>query len=303
MAKTTSKTAVKSGTSASKKFAAKTKSSAKSSASKQPSWLVKVEDAAKLFAKNNKAILKWSDRQLSAAFEIGCFHALLGFYENQQYKLRAVNLIDKQYRYLTAPTGNPANFSYVEALGADGKFEIRQQVRIESHIHEDIAFTPDVVVIRDQSVILDSKDQDYAGGKKKYFRVKSSDVVAAHECKSMNPFPELMVSFVGMLSVAHKWHADGHGITHSKEEGHLAPTLFIGGTARGLHFRMIAAMQKSFRLNVICGLHEGTWSLKEAKNRLVVGPVHEPVSNGQEMKPRYTLRRKLQSKMKSPAHG
>jgi hypothetical protein len=45
--------------------------------------------------------------------------------------------------------------------------------------------------------------------------------------------------------------------------------LFVGGTARALHLKMIAAMEASYRLNIVVGMHSGTWSLKSAKNRLL----------------------------------
>lgn len=232
-------------------------------------WLSNAEKLVKAFAKKHGTVMRITDRQLSAAFEIGSLHALLRFYETQGYRLEPRNLTDKgEYRYLTSPAGNPANFSWIEATGPDGEFEIRQQVRVQSHINEDIAFTPDIAVLIKGAAIDDSKHVDYANGKRPYYRVRSSSVVAAHECKSMNPFPELMVSFIGMLVAAHEWYPDGQKFRHTNDAGHLGPTLFVGGTARNLHLRMINAMQKAYRLNIICGLHEGTWRLTDAKNRL-----------------------------------
>lgn len=234
-------------------------------------WLAGAEKLAAAFVKKHGLVMRLTERQLSAAFEIGSLHALLRFYEAQGYRLEPRNLTKEgEYRYLTSPSGNPANFSWVEASGADGEFEIRQQVRVQSHIDEDIAFTPDIVVLLKGTAVEDSRREEYASGKRPYYRVKSSSVVAAHECKSMNPFPELMVSFIGMLVSAHEWYPDGDRYRHTHDDGHLGPTLFVGGTARNLHLRMISAMQKAYRMNIICGLHEGTWSLTDAKNRLLL---------------------------------
>lgn len=260
-----------------------TKKGAKQSSTKKPKeskptadWLASVEDASTKFSQKYKVLLQWSDRQLSAAFEIGCFHALLGFYERQAYALSAENLQDGKFRYLTTPSGNPKNFSFVKMSGADGEFEIRQQVRIESHLDSAIAFTPDLLVVKAGADVHESKNEDYAGGKRTFFRVHSEDVIAAHECKSMNPFPELLIAFVGMLTAAHEWHPSGDWVFHTSGQGHLAPTLFVGGNASALHLKMIAAMQKVFKLNIVCGLHLSTWSLNEAPNRLTLGKVaHE----------------------------
>jgi hypothetical protein len=235
-----------------------------------PKWIANAEKLANDFAKKHKLVISLTDRQLSAAFEIGSLHALIRFYESQGYELSPKNLtIDNEYRYLTTPSGNPANFSYVEAIGRDGEFEIRQQVRVQSHINENIAFTPDIVVLVKGAAIEGSKSPEFANGKRPFYRVASASVVAAHECKSMNPFPELLVAFIGMLVAAHQWYPDGSDYMPSNEGGHLAPTLFVGGTARALHLKMIQAMQNAYRMNILCGLHEGTWKLTDARNRLL----------------------------------
>jgi hypothetical protein len=242
-------------------------------------WIDKVKNFAQEFANEHKLLLATTDRQLSAAFEIGTLHALLRFYRTQGYDLTPTNLTsDGEYRYLTSPAGNPANYSYVLASGADGEFEIRQQVRVRSHVDPDIAFTPDILVLLKDTTIASQKSSQYAAGKRSFYSVDSSSVVAAHECKSMNPFPELMVSFIGMLVSAHEWYPNGQQVTHTQQDGHLAPTLFVGGSARGLHLKMITAMQSSYKLNIVCGLHEGTWNLTEARNRLLLGQKATPQS-------------------------
>lgn len=232
-------------------------------------WIARVDKLSEAFAKRHAVLLRATERQLSASFEIGCFHAVLQFYESQHYGVKPSGLVDGAYRYLTTPSGNPDNFSFVELSGTDGQFELRQQVRIESHVDPDICFTPDLVVLKKGAKINDSKRDDFAAGKRSFFKVSSVDVVAAHECKSTNPFPELLVSFIGMLVAAHEWYPSGEKVKLVEGYGHLAPTLFVGGTAKSLHLKMIAAMQKSYGMNVVCGLHEGTWGLKSVKNRLV----------------------------------
>ncbi len=65
------------------------------------------------------------------------------------------------------------------------------------------------------------------------------------------------------------------GVIPSKQGAHLAPTLFVGGFARALHNRMIAALETTYPMNVVVGLHSGTWSLLgrgRTLNRLEVIP-------------------------------
>jgi hypothetical protein len=225
-----------------------------------PVWLASAEKLIADFAAEHDLTLAVTERQVSAAFEIACLLSLLRFYKRQKYTLKLENLQEDGYRYLTTPSGNPANFSFVTVEGLDG------------NVDPDIRFTPDIIVLRPDSKIDEATDPDFASGKRKLFSVKSDRVVAAHECKSMNPFPELMVSFIGMLVTAHKWYPDGKQVCPGKQ-GHLAPTLFIGGTARAFYMKMITALQSSYRLNIVVGMHAGTWNLTAAVNRFTWGPV------------------------------
>jgi hypothetical protein len=243
-------------------------------------WVTKAEQLSEAFASKHKVIIKATERQLSASFEIGCFHALLQYYELYGYEANPANLIDGNYRYLTTPSGNPSNFSHVALRGADGDFELRQQVRIESHVDPNICFTPDLVVLAKNATVSAKSRPDFAGGKRPFFKVSSVDVVAAHECKSTNPFPELLVSFIGMLVTTHEWYPTGGRVTLTSGHGHMAPTLFVGGTAKSLHLKMIGAMQKCYGMNIVCGLHEGTWDLKSANNRLIWGAMPVPTVLG-----------------------
>lgn len=225
-------------------------------------WIADVESKMKKFAQHHGIVFKQTARQVAASFEIGCFHALTEFY-SKTFTLTPQNLNDNgEYRYLTTPGGNPVNFSFVRLEAADYNYELRQQVRICSHLHADISVTPDLVVIMEGTQVQAEKRNDYASGKRSFFFVESTAVVAAHECKSMSPFPELLVGYIGMLMATHAWLDTQSPAFLVEDAGrHLAPSLFIGGDARGIHLKMIAALEETYPMNVIVGLHTGTWSL------------------------------------------
>ena len=48
-----------------------------------PTWLSTAKDLMTKFAVNHQLVLSATERQLSAAFEIACMHALLRFYKSQ----------------------------------------------------------------------------------------------------------------------------------------------------------------------------------------------------------------------------
>src|SRR5262245_53146029 len=111
-------------------------------------WVASVESKIKDFADHHRLAIRATSREVSASFEIGCFHALTTFYAKKHFSISPENLSKKnEYRYLTSTNGNPANFSYIRLkLGSD-EFEIRQQVRVRSHLHPNIAFCPDLIVM------------------------------------------------------------------------------------------------------------------------------------------------------------
>ena len=235
---------------------------------KNNDWLSNINDMVNDFAKKHSHTYNKNKRELSASFEIGCFHALLKYYEGMGFVLEVENLTKgTEFRYLTSPSGNPANFSYVVASIGNTEYEIRQQLKIYSDLDEQISFAPDLAVVKRNIEIEEVRDPDFANGKRKFFRVSSRDVIAAHECKSLPPFPELMVSFVGMYITAHTWHLDDNPSVKPDIKGlHLAPTMFVGGSAKAMHLKMIRAMEKVYPINIIVGMHEGTWNLY-ANNR------------------------------------
>jgi hypothetical protein len=232
-------------------------------------WLSKVHAEMDAFAKAHRVTVSSSERAISASFEIGCLHALLKFYESHGFESATQNLTDSgEYRYLTTPSGNPRNFSFVLLTLKNQQYELRQQVRVQSGRNRHIRFTPDLIVTHVSPNIAGKRDRRYASGRRKFYFVTSDDVVAAHECKSMNPFPELMVSFIGMLQVAHNW-LEGKGVYEPSRRGnHLAPTLFIGGSMRPFHEPMIKALQRTYPMNIVTGMHEGPWNLGRGRNRL-----------------------------------
>ena len=229
-------------------------------------WLDTVKNAVETFARRHRLAVSSTKRVVSASFEIGCFHAVIEFYRKSCSVLPQNLNSAGEFRYLTSPNGDPRNFSFVLLKHPTGNFFLRQQIRIRSHIHRDIAFTPDLVVLPSETIIGDERDADYAGGKRSVFSVSSRDVVAAHECKSLDPFPELLVSFIGMLTVAHQWmESPGARIEQSKKGLHLAPSLFVGGLPRPFQSRMVRALEETHPINIVAGLHAGTWDLTRRK--------------------------------------
>ena len=262
-------------------------------------WLLEVARTIKNFCRDYKVVYAVKKRERAASFEIGCLHMLLTNYE-EVGSLKAENLNDEgEFRYLTTPSGNPENFSWIRLTINGEDYQIRQQVRIKSHWHDDIAFCPDIVVLKPNADIDAVVDEDFANGKRKFFSVRSDQVVSAHECKSLSPFPELLVSFIGMFQAAHRWFAPAMSRRYIAPRGiHPAPCLFIGGDSRSLQRRMIDALEETFPINIVSGLHFSRFKMsrhsgqaKYLDDAIINPPTINPMPNPRRLRRRITLQR------------
>lgn len=226
-------------------------------------WTKRASTLIQQFERRYSKAYVRKEREYYALFEIGCFLSLINLYKKKKFTIVAKDLIDGVFRYLTTPNGDPANFSFIEINKGNKKYQIRQQVRVASSKDEMIYFTPDILVIKGETKILGKRNELYANGKRKFFYVKSSKVVAAHECKSLEPFPELFASFIGMFILAHDWNIGG--TKTDKNFTHLAPSLFVGGKARGFHLKMIEGYEEGYSINIITNIHSGFDKMKDRK--------------------------------------
>lgn len=228
-------------------------------------WAVDFEKRSKHFAKRYRVAYTKSKRELFALFEIGCFQILVDEISKTGLQIVAKNLTKNgEFRYLTSPSGNPDKFSYVQ-VSKDGaaKFDLRQQVRIRSHLHADITFTPDIVLLKADAKIARTTDPTYANGKRGLFAAASADVASVYECKSLNGFPELYVSFVGMVNCSRPTNR-----ARRRAGGVLSSSLFVGGESSGFHVRMLLALEDAVKVNILTGVHKGGWVLNRKVRHL-----------------------------------
>ena len=224
-------------------------------------WIANVEAASAEFVGRFGSVYSLSDKALSGIFEIGCFLSIVNDYEKQGVTIEGLNLVENQFRYLTTPNGNPNNFSYIRLTKSGKSWELRQQVRVCSHLHDDVNFTPDIVVIEEGACISTDRDKDYAAGKRGFFRVNATSVLAAHECKKLDqgtrplpvrpmppsdlghggnehaPQPSAVAQVVlGHLPMRHQARMLGH-VTYAESRHHLSRRLALAAQTAQFHER------------------------------------------------------------------
>jgi hypothetical protein len=197
--------------------------------------------------------------KISTLFEITCYNYVIEYYVNQGFTLipRNPKKSENFFVYKTSPSGNLTNYSYFEARKQiqtnkglqEISFDIRQNVPVQSNHDFDVYFTPDIVICEDKFEMV--KDFAYYHSTRWRYYLKNEGLISFAEAKHYNPFPEILVSFIGII------HELKPGLLQKKgrKNGvHLAPSLMISGRGGLPVERIKSNFEKRYMLNIFLGL-------------------------------------------------
>lgn len=183
------------------------------------------------FSNRHKITLAEHSKRISDYFEMTCYNLIVRYYEKLGYELTVQNLIGGMFKYKCGPTGFLQNFSYFKASKVDeqGNSEIVyifHNATAQSAFDEKVFTTPDIVVSKTETP---SESTDYyQSSKMKLTYISNNDMVTFCEAKHFNPFPELMINFIGTVHEL-KPECLNDEVKHHGSV-HLAPTLMMSGT-------------------------------------------------------------------------
>lgn len=183
------------------------------------------------FSNRHKITLAEHSKRISDYFEMTCYNMIVRYYEKLGYELSVQNLKGGMFKYKCSPTGFLQNFSYFKASkideqGNDEIVYIFHNATAQSAFDEKVFTTPDIIVSKTE---IPSESTDYyPSSKMKLTFIGKDDLVTFCEAKHYNPFPELMINFVGTVHEL-KPECLNDVIDHPDSE-HLAPTLMMSGT-------------------------------------------------------------------------
>lgn len=211
--------------------------------------------------------------KISTLFEITCYNYVIEFYVTQGFTLIPRNPKNSGnfFIYKTSPAGNLPNYSYFEARKTVQtntgprkiSFDIRQNVPVQSSHDLDVYFTPDIVICVNQFDTV--KDHSYYHATRWRHYLKNEGLISFAEAKHYNPFPEILVSFIGIIHELNPSLLKKNG----KKSGiHLAPSLMVSGRGGAPVERIKTNFEKRYTLNIFLGLIFNTgpnWSKSKMK--------------------------------------
>ncbi|MBN2156658.1 MAG: hypothetical protein JW776_11510 [Candidatus Lokiarchaeota archaeon] len=212
--------------------------------------------------------------RISDYFEMTCYNDIVRYYSDRKFTTIPKQLDkDGNFIYKLTSAGLPENFSYFELCYTteerNYEFEVHHNLSCESAHCEMIYYSPDVsVILKDSIKVIAGKSSLYEGGRR-FAYVSASDVQTILEAKNMNPFPELLFSFQGLVIevMPEVMNYDEKLIRPT----HIAPTLALSGRGNIHTNRISNSLCERYAINIVDRLFyvtSGIYSRKYSKNRI-----------------------------------
>lgn len=204
------------------------------------------------YLRKNRSAISNNSKRISDFFEMACYNNVVRFYENNGYEVTIKNLLKNKFKYKCTTAGNPANYSFFEAKISIGKleyiFEIRHNINVQSYHNNNIYTTPDICIIKPNSVLL---DDDFYDSKMKYYFIENKSIISFCEVKNFNPFPELLFNFIGVVN-----ELKPHLLKQVNKSGvrHIATSLMVSGKSNKHAKRIIDSLQSRYHINILSDL-------------------------------------------------
>ena len=208
------------------------------------------------FTMRNGAFFKQNSKRMSDLFEMSVYNDAVKFYKRKKYTITICNLMrDGTFKYKLSTAGLSGNFSYFMAeKTVRGKIvssiEIHHNIKLQSYYDNHMYYTADVSVCTADGIT--TKEQS-SGRRHSY--IENKNLITFFEVKNMNPFPEVLFSFSGIVLEVLPEFITGGKITIGTKLQHLTPSIVFSGSGSS-HVEYVAdRLSARYRYNVIRGLY------------------------------------------------
>ncbi len=201
--------------------------------------------------------------RMSDLYEMASYNEIIRYYKRRKFTLTPQNLKKGVFVFKLSPTGLKENFSYFTATRSLGDknntdlivIEVHHNAKIQSHHDPHLYYSADVSVC-----LLDGMVSQKQKNGKKHSYIPNEKLITFFEIKNLNPFPEILFSFTGLLvefmpSLIMN-QVEIYEIKDKKHnpKGHLTPGIFFSGTPSSYTATVIKKLKKRYGHNIICGL-------------------------------------------------
>lgn len=208
------------------------------------------------FIHRNSAFFKQNSKRMSDLFEMSVYNDAVKFYKRKKYSIVIRNLMrDGTFKYKLSTAGLSDNFSYFTAEKMlRGKvvdtIEIHHNIKLQSSHDQHIYYTADVSVCRRNGVTTLMQKSG-----KRHSYIENANLITFFEVKNMNPFPEVLFSFSGIVLEVMPEFITGSKHKIGDKYKHLTPTIVFSGSGSDHAEQVADKLSARYGYNVIRGLY------------------------------------------------
>jgi hypothetical protein len=201
---------------------------------------------AESFVASHGYFLRQNGPRISSLVEIAIYNSIVQFFKARGFQVRGENLGPKSsFRYKLTAAGLTENYSYFVATKDDIAFHILHNMRMQSAHHDHLYFTGDVVVADESGATT----QKLKNGRRHSFVAKEHLVTFA-EVKHLNPFPEVLFNFMGLVLEFMPTFVNKIN-TISKSGDRLCPVIAFTGAASDHSELIQQSLSERYGINIV----------------------------------------------------
>lgn len=203
---------------------------------------------AQLFVRTYGAFFRGNAKRISSLVEISVYNSIVAFYKREKFKVTGKNLgPGKSFRYKLTASGLTENYSFFVAKKDDVEVHLLHNISIQSAHDDHIYFTADVVVATHPGATTKRLKSN-----RRHSYVANKDLVTFAEVKHLNPFPEVLFNFTGLVLEFRPDLID-NGCSISQTGHQLCPIIAFTGVASDHSERIRDSLGSRYGINIVFG--------------------------------------------------
>jgi hypothetical protein len=196
-------------------------------------------------------------KRMSDLFEMSVYNDIVKYYIRKKYNIKIIHLKrDGTFKYKLSTSGLKENFSYfkcekqslINGETSVVQIEIHHNLKVQSAHDEHIYYTADISVCWENGTVTQLQANGF-----RHSYVKNDKLINFFEVKNLNPWPEVLFGFSGLVLEVMPKFIDGT-IKPSVNGEHLTPSIVCSGLG-GDHVEKVArSLSNRYGYNIISGL-------------------------------------------------
>jgi hypothetical protein len=210
------------------------------------------------FISRNGGVFNQLAKRMSDLFEMSIYNDVVKYYKRKRYTIEVLNLKrDGTFKYKLSTSGLKENFSYFYCYKSTIKKRKRVKIEIEIHHNLKVQSTHDNHIYYTSDICVCNKDGAKTikqRNRRRHSFIKNSELISFFEVKNLNPFPEVLFGFSGLVLEVMPQFING-SVKACPNGDHLTPSIIFSGLGSEHVERVSDSLKDRYGYNIITGLY------------------------------------------------